>query len=231
VFGCENKVKTPELPPTEQVEVETPDLPTIEQAEVVVSESPVVEQVEVEMPQLSSIKQAETETLELSPEDQEKADELLADHGKKVIVYFQNNALANTGEDNIINYLKYFISKGADVNATDTRGQTSLYSTRWWRRTKVLEFLISQGADVNGKTDSGWTPLHAMVSASNNEAFRVASDGTRTPMAGPSYLETIRFLVSQGADVNVKDNRGQTPLDVAKKSNKTEIVEYLSSIK
>ena len=67
------------------------------------------------------------ETPKLSLEEQAKADQLLADHGKDVIVYYLNDAPWNTDKDIILNHLKYFVSKRADVNAKSDGGSTPLY--------------------------------------------------------------------------------------------------------
>jgi|GEM_PF-5470352 len=56
---------------------------------------------------------------------------------------------------------------------------------------EFAEFLISQGADVNGEHGSG-------------ELMKVA--------AYVGSVEAIRFLAEHGADVNIKDEHGHTPL-------------------
>ena len=38
------------------------------------------------------------------------------------------------------------------------------------------------------------------------------------------YLNVISCLLSEGADINVKNNEGKTPLDVCEDTNKEEIV-------
>ncbi len=45
------------------------------------------------------------------------------------------------------------------------------------------------------------------------------------------YLEVVKYLVENGADINIKDDTDKTALDVAKKEKETEIIEYLESLK
>ena len=42
-------------------------------------------------------------------------------------------------------------------------------------------------------------------------------------------LETVKFLVERGANINAKNNYRKTPLDIAKEEGHTEIINVLSS--
>ena len=69
------------------------------------------------------------------------------------------------------------------------------------------EFFIA--ADKGAKLDvkdkfEGETALHL---ASRNE-----------------HLEVVKLLIERGADINIKNNEGETPLDFAKKRPKRELV-------
>jgi ankyrin repeat protein len=44
-------------------------------------------------------------------------------------------------------------------------------------------------------------------------------------------VEQVRFLVSQKADKNVKNNDGETPLDRARGMSRRDVVEYLSGVR
>jgi ankyrin repeat protein len=61
---------------------------------------------------------------------------------------------------------------------------------------EALRFLLDLGFDVHGTNDAGDTALHVAISGRGSEAI-------------------IAFLVSQGANPEIKNKRGQTPLSLA----------------
>ena len=71
---------------------------------------------------------------------------------------------------------------------------------------EVVKQHIAAGTDVNAKNENGFTPLHIAVSK--------------------GYKEVAELLVTNGADVNTKDN-GSTPLHKAAQFGHKEIVELL----
>jgi len=153
----------------------------------------------------------------LTAKDLAEADKFIAEHGKDAMIRFfrtkWDNENVNMNENRTLNYVKYFVSKEADVNAKDNSGFgfTMLHCVTMGGDVKTVQFLISKGADVNAKGNGGTTPLHFA--------------------ALHGRVDIVKFLVSQGADVHVKDKEGTTPLDYAKKRNETVIVEYLSDLK
>ena len=51
------------------------------------------------------------------------------------------------------------IAEGANVNAKDKLGDTSLQVAAYQGHKEIAELLIAKGADVNAKADNGKTPL------------------------------------------------------------------------
>jgi len=74
----------------------------------------------------------------------------------------------------------------------------------------VKYFIEQMGVDVNAKGMYGCTPLHWAVDRCES-------------------LELVQYLVAQGADVNVKDNEGHTPLVRAASHGSLDVVQYLVS--
>ncbi len=66
---------------------------------------------------------------------------------------------------------------------------------------QIARRLVDMGADVNAKTESGWTALHAAAFIGANKL--------------------IRFLVEEGAEVNVMNGCGQTPMGFALANDST----------
>jgi ankyrin repeat protein len=102
--------------------------------------------------------------------------------------------------------VKALIDAGADVNARNSFEATALV---WGAadETKV-HLLVGHGADVNARTKRGRTPL--MVAA--------ACDGCS---------ETVRYLLSKGADATVRDETGAGSLHLAALAGDAESVSVL----
>ncbi len=108
---------------------------------------------------------------------------------------------AKRGHEDIVQFL---IAKGADINAIGKDGQTALHEAK---NRNVAELLIANGANVNAKISEdarrlkGWTPLHTAVLLTRR-------------------MEVAQLLIAKGADINAMNADGETPLDVAKWSEK-----------
>ena len=133
--------------------------------------------------------------------------------------------------------VKYLVSQGANVNASDKDGYTPLLlAAAVSGNLETVKYLISKGADVDAEIDSGTRRGHtalmlAALRAQDLEMVkylvRKGADVNASDKDGRTVLELInlyevkdsfrmtKYLVSQGADVNAKDNDGFTVLDFA----------------
>ena len=87
------------------------------------------------------------------------------------------------------------LSKGADVNAKNNRGQTAPMIASMCGYIDVINALLSKGVDVNAQDSIGFTALMYAV------RFYQA--------------ETIRILLASGANVNLVNKYGQTARTMA----------------
>uniref|UniRef100_A0A803MJT9 Chromo domain-containing protein n=1 Tax=Chenopodium quinoa TaxID=63459 RepID=A0A803MJT9_CHEQI len=85
-----------------------------------------------------------------------------------------------------------------DVDAVDSDGRTALHFVAGLGSDTCVRLLATYGADVNRKdvTGGGLTPLHMA--------------------AGYARPESARALIEAGADPEAEDDKGRTPLDLAK---------------
>ena len=89
--------------------------------------------------------------------------------------------------------LDLLINAGADVNLADGQSGTALMSTIKHDHKKTFTYLLEKGADVNKVScDNGCTALH------------YAAQGAK--------LDYMQYLILYGADVNIANNNGETPL-------------------
>jgi ankyrin repeat protein len=94
-------------------------------------------------------------------------------------------ALHTAAENNSVDIAKLLISKKADVNSIDERGETPLMRAATRSNLKTIQYLIEQGAKPNG--------------------FHSRSGRTALMTAARDRNETIvKFLIDQGASVNEK---------------------------
>ena len=87
------------------------------------------------------------------------------------------------------------MQNGADVNAKDDTGWTSLIWASVKGHTDIVKLLLENGSDVNAKDSDGKSPL-----------IMASTEG---------YTKIVRMLLEKGADVNAKDNENKTALIMA----------------
>ena len=92
--------------------------------------------------------------------------------------------------------LKILLAAGADVHATDSRGQTALFECA--RRPDAVRLLLEAGADPRVVDHDGSTVLTWGFS------YSVAS--------AEQKAEAAKLLIAAGANVNAKDKEGKTAL-------------------
>ena len=56
--------------------------------------------------------------------------------------------------------MKYFIKKGADIEAKNSNDSTPLHIAVKKGDIDIVEFLIKSGANIQAKEVNNWTPLH-----------------------------------------------------------------------
>jgi ankyrin repeat protein len=123
------------------------------------------------------------------------------------------------------------LASGMDVNAPDKDGWTLLHLAAFKDRAMV-EFLLSEGADVHARNDNGETPLHVADWSSSERFDQYQKDkyGYVRPAKSPSRCThscVAECLVESGAEINVFDNYGMTPLHHAANLGRVESVRLL----
>jgi ankyrin repeat protein len=92
---------------------------------------------------------------------------------------------------------------GADVNALTSKGRSPLMCASMYGHIRIMEALLDAGANPNlqGEED-GEEGMTALMYIADN-------------FLANNRTETIKFLASRGADVNIQDVRGRTALIAA----------------
>eukprot|EP00944_MAST-04C_sp_MAST-4C-sp1_P002154 g2154.t1 len=102
------------------------------------------------------------------------------------------------------------LSSGADPAALEVNsGRTGLMKAAFWGHDHVVKYLLNDlKVSLNVQDVDGDTALH--------------------DAAKFGHIGVIKLLVDGGADSTLKNNKGQTPKDVAAEYDQTEAVELFS---
>lgn len=148
---------------------------------------------------------------------------------------------------------EFLMAHGAKVNSRDKHGRTPLHLAVMADRLEVAKLLLAHGADVDAKDRLlGQTPLqHAASICTIPRAYRsrqmARAPDEQIPQGAHGILfdpslepkdrlaqfshpeELLKILVSAGADLSVKDDRGRTVLHWAAFWGYTDVAELLLS--
>ena len=108
--------------------------------------------------------------------------------------------------------LELTLDAGADVDAKDSFNGTGLIRAAERGYARVVRRLLATDIDLDHVNRLGWTALLEAI---------VLGEG------GRAHTDTVRLLVDAGADVNLPDREGTTPLAHARRRDMTAIERIL----
>jgi ankyrin repeat protein len=102
------------------------------------------------------------------------------------------------------------VKNGADINARDTNGDTPLLLAAFYQKLSNTKLLIKAGADVNLQDKKGDTALTTILGCFEFRMRFEPHDTTKQKEARDFAI--LDYLLSAGANPNIKDMKGNTAL-------------------
>ena len=110
---------------------------------------------------------------------------------------YPSESFRDSCEIEAVKIVKYLVSKGADLHATDSsvNRRNALHLAAIGGRPRMIRALVELGIDINSRDRMNITPL--------------------IQAAGSGCIEGVKACIEQGADINAQMNGPRTALDAA----------------
>lgn len=163
---------------------------------------------------------------------------LLAKAGAKMNVKDgEGTPLANAADSGRLHWMAALVAEGAEVNGTDSIGSTALHAAVWGWNEKSVRWLLAHGANLEARDQDGETPLFAMVAAgkarqlddwaTDSGQLEGVEEGESCSDFKEQETAITKYLLTVGAKVNIKNAKGESMIEVAKKRACPETVRML----
>ena len=132
------------------------------------------------------------------------------------------------------------INHGADFNKTDVHKRTALHYAIECGHLKVVELLLSKGAEIDVEDKDGRTPLTLAAERGRSDILlcfiNQGADLNKTNVHKRTalhyaiecgHLKGVELLLSKGAGIDVEDEDGYSPLMLAVRYRRFDIVYHL----
>ncbi len=110
---------------------------------------------------------------------------------------------------NNVSEVRRWLAVGANLNATDNDGDTSLHLAALEGFVEIVQLLIDAKANLEAREDNGFTPLH-------NGAYN-------------GHVNVIRTLLDAGANRSAESNNGNTPQELAAQRGHINAAQFIST--
>jgi len=128
------------------------------------------------------------------------------------------------------------------IDLEDERGRSLLHWAVACKKKEIFDLLINKGIELNGVDHQGQTPLHVTVQYNNTEYLGYLIELQTTDdwqsLYGASLLQLAVLnrnkvlterLITSGVDIDIKNERGSTALEIAQRIDADSISEWLIS--
>ncbi|MGL4725902.1 MAG: ankyrin repeat domain-containing protein [Scandinavium sp.] len=151
----------------------------------------------------------------------------------------------NAAREGNLEVLKAALTPGSQINDKDDDGYSLLILAVYHHQITTADWLLHQGADPNLSDGHGRTALMGAAFKGDIDAVKVLVADPRTNVnlqnhAGQTAAmyaslfgqqDILEYLVQQGADLNIKDGRGNTVESLAESQGADKIVAWVQALK
>ncbi len=125
---------------------------------------------------------------------------------------------------------RMLLEHGASVHVRNKNGQTPLHLASQHGLSGMVALLLKFGADMDSQDDDNMTPLHFAVHLSSEFDSGIFYDDDDDDTKYDKAVKVITLLLKHGVNVQVQNNNGETPLQVAsgRGDQKPEVIRLLS---
>lgn len=155
-----------------------------------------------------------------------------------------NQSLLEAAQIGDVKLLEAFFAEGQDPNAANEHGVHLIHLAAQENHPDAVKFLIESGANVNALTQDGWTALHFAAREGFIKIVKILLEaGVNFDIPGIRYnrtalhyaaevgqVEVVKELIKKGASLTLKDKNGETAVDLARKNNRSTVVQMLESL-
>ena len=124
----------------------------------------------------------------------------------------EDSSFLYAGAEGRLEILRLTLAAGADLSSTNRYGGTALIPAAHHGHVETVRALLKTRIAIDHVNRLGWTALLEAV---------ILGDG------GPAQTEIVRLLVGHGANVNLADAQGVTPLAHAEQRGQRAVAELL----
>jgi ankyrin repeat protein len=109
--------------------------------------------------------------------------------------------------------IRLMIPRGPDYALRNRYGGSALIPACHYGHVETVRLLLTTKINVNQINNLGWTCLLEIV---------ILGDG------GPAHVEITRLVLAAGADPNINDNQGVSPLAHARQRGQAEVAKLIA---